>query len=103
LRSSASTEVLNQRLRRVPELFAGDEDALRLSQELNEALARNDEESVSLSIAALRLHVSDVYRIHQRLIRTRRSDASEWFFPRGPVGLCRGCRRKQMPLPWRRF
>lgn len=36
--------------------------------------------------SALKLHVADSYRIHQRLIRSRRADAAGWeFMPRGPT------------------
>ena len=50
------------------------------------AATREAPESIAGLCAALKDHVADSYRIHQRLIRSRRVDASGWeFMPRGPA------------------
>jgi ATP-dependent helicase HepA len=41
------------------------------------------EEDVSELLADLRSHLADTYRVHQRLIRARRQEASVYFRPRG--------------------
>ncbi len=46
--------------------------------------AGTDREALDASVEALRDHVIRTYRLHDRLIRTRRTDASLWFRPRGP-------------------
>lgn len=43
-----------------------------------------DREALDAAVEALRDHVIRTYRLHDRLIRTRRTDASLWFRPRGP-------------------
>lgn len=86
LRGDANPAILRQRLRRLPELFATDPEALSLGEQVTSALADNDIEGLRRSINALRGHVADVHRLHHRLIRTRRRDAADWVFrPRGPA------------------
>jgi ATP-dependent helicase HepA len=46
--------------------------------------AGTDREALDTAVEALRDHVIRTYRLHDRLIRTRRTDASLWFRPRGP-------------------
>jgi ATP-dependent helicase HepA len=86
LRVDANPAILRQRLRRLPELFNDDDEALRLGRCIQTALDESDQVGLRRNIHALRGHVADVHRIHQRLIRTRRRDAAEWVFrPRGPA------------------
>jgi ATP-dependent helicase HepA len=85
LRVDANPAILQQRLRRLSELFGSDEEALRLGHCVQEALTNLDQDLLARSIHALRGYIVDIYRIHQRLIRTRRRDAADWVFrPRGP-------------------
>lgn len=86
LRVDANPTILKQRLRRLPELFKSDDEALRLGERIQTALDDGDQIGLRRNIHALREHVSDVHRIHKRLIRTRRRDAADWVFrPRGPA------------------
>lgn len=85
LRVDANPAILRQRLRRLPELFSDDYEALHLSESVSKALADDDKDALRRGIHALRSHIADVHRIHHRLIRTRRRDAADWVFrPRGP-------------------
>lgn len=85
LRSDASPAVLRQRLRRLPELFPDDQEVVRLGGSIASALEQNAREQLQRDVNDLRGHIADVYRIHQRLVRTRRRDAADWVFqPRGP-------------------
>lgn len=84
LRPDASPAVVRQRLRRIPELLAGDGTATACGDAIACALADGDSRALSLAMARLRSHIADVYRVHQRLIRSRRRDCPEWVFrPRG--------------------
>ena len=84
LRNDANPVVLKQRLKRLPELFSEDQEAMAIGAAISQALVDNDQNQLSRNIGALRNHVADAHRIHQRLIRTRRRDAAEWVFrPRG--------------------
>ena len=59
--------------------------AARLPHDLTVAeLARRleTEEATSEALADLRIHLADTYRVHQRLIRARRQEASVYFRPR---------------------
>ena len=86
LRADASPLVIVQRLRRIPELFQNDQEAQRLGRCVERSLEEEDEVKFRRNLSALRNHIADVHRIHQRLIRTRRRDAADWVFrPRGPV------------------
>lgn len=85
-RADASAVLLRQRLRQLPDRFPNDPEVVQLGETIAEALAVNDQVRLRTGIAAVRSHVADVYRVHQRLVRTRRSDAARWAFrPRGPA------------------
>src|SRR5262249_44459215 len=46
----------------------------------------NDRDALDAAVDSLRDHIVRTYRIHQRLIRTRRVDAEDWTMrPRGPA------------------
>lgn len=77
--------VLRKRGEELQTLFAEDEVIGALAPQLVEA-TRADQEKVAPLCAALKSHIADTYRIHQRLIRSRRADAKGWeFMPRGPA------------------
>ena len=82
----ASGIVLRQRGAELARSFPDDEVIQDLAPQLIEATRAAPERLVGLC-AALKEHVADSYRIHQRLIRSRRADAQGWEFrPRGPDG-----------------
>jgi ATP-dependent helicase HepA len=76
--------VIRQRTLEAQRLFPEDPVVANLAPRLVEA-TRNDERlSVELCVQ-LRGHIAESYRLHQRLIRSRRADAKGWeFMPRGP-------------------
>lgn len=77
--------VLRQRAAELAALFPDDPVVQTLSAQLIEA-SKAKLTNVGTFATALRQHVADSYRIHQRLIRSRRADATGWEFrPRGPA------------------
>lgn len=76
--------VLRQRAAELISLFPDDAVVQGLAGKLIEASKAKMPETPRFA-TALRNHVADSYRIHQRLIRSRRADAAGWEFrPRGP-------------------
>jgi len=77
--------VLRQRALELERLFPDDPEVRRLAPQLV-AAPREAPERVADLCLSLKQHVADTYRIHQRLIRSRRADAQGWeFMPRGPA------------------
>lgn len=77
--------VLRQRAAELITLFPDDPIVQSLSEQLIQAIKAKGPDVPALA-TALRQHVADSYRIHQRLIRSRRADAAGWEFrPRGPL------------------
>lgn len=75
--------VLRQRSAEIERLFADDPTVRELAPRLV-AATREAPEEVPAICTALRSHIADSYRIHQRLIRSRRADVEAWAFtPRG--------------------
>ncbi len=82
----ASGIVLRQRGAELVRSFPDDTVVQDLAPQLIDATREAPERLVTLC-GALKEHVADSYRIHQRLIRSRRADAQGWEFrPRGPDG-----------------
>ena len=80
----ASGIVLRQRGANLVQSFPDDPVVQDLAPRLIEATRAAPNQLVDLC-GALKEHVADTYRIHQRLIRSRRADAQGWEFrPRGP-------------------
>ena len=76
--------VLRKRAVELLDRFPDDPLVGDLAPQLIEA-TRETPEEVSELCSALKAHIADSYRIHQRLIRSRRADAQGWeFAPRGP-------------------
>jgi ATP-dependent helicase HepA len=76
--------VLRQRGAELHRLFPGDTLIQVLAPKLV-AATREAPDDVARICLTLKEHVADCYRIHQRLIRSRRADAKGWeFMPRGP-------------------
>lgn len=75
--------VLRQRSAEMERLFPDDPTVRDLAPRLA-AATREAPEEVPVLCTALKSHIADSYRIHQRLIRSRRADAESWAFaPRG--------------------
>lgn len=80
----ASGIVLRQRGAELVRNFPDDTVVQGLAPQLIDATREAPERLVTLC-GALKEHIADTYRIHQRLIRSRRADAKGWEFqPRGP-------------------
>ena len=63
-------------LRSLRELVPGDELAESLVARIEQSMEENDQVAVSVAVREFHRHISDTYRLHQRLIRTRRRDLS---------------------------
>ena len=82
----ASGIVLRQRGAELVRNFPDDPVVQDLAPQLIQATREAPERLVDLC-GAIKEHIADSYRIHQRLIRSRRADAQGWEFrPRGPDG-----------------
>lgn len=82
----ASGLVLRQRGAELERTFPDDPVVQSLAPQMIAATREAPERLVDLC-GALKEHIADSYRIHQRLIRSRRADAQGWEFrPRGPDG-----------------
>ena len=85
LRDDASTFVLKQRASKALAFFPDDPVVANLAPKLIEAAKAQHQEVVSNLCGELRTHIAETYRIHHRLIRTRRVDTQGWEFrQRGP-------------------
>lgn len=77
--------VLRQRSAELERLLPDDSTIAELAPKLA-AATRDSPDEVGPLCAALKEHIADSYRIHQRLIRSRRADTKGWEFrPRGPA------------------
>ena len=86
LAPDASGLVLRQRGAELERTFPDDPVVQSLAPQMIAATREAPERLVDLC-GALKEHIADSYRIHQRLIRSRRADAQGWEFrPRGPAG-----------------
>lgn len=83
---TAPAIVLRQRCAQIQQLFPEDSIIQTLAPRLA-AATREASGDLSALCTALRDHIADCYRIHHRVIRSRRADAKGWEFrPRGPGG-----------------
>lgn len=77
--------VLRQRGAELMRLFPSDEIVQEFAPQLIEA-AKDPSNDLTHLCSVLKDHIANSYRIHQRLIRSRRVDAAGWeFVPRGPI------------------
>jgi ATP-dependent helicase HepA len=77
--------VLRQRGAELMRLFPSDEIVQEFAPQLIEA-AKDPSNDLTHLCSVLKDHIANSYRIHQRLIRSRRVDAAGWeFVARGPI------------------
>ena len=78
LQEGASTYPLRLGIRRLRELFGGDEAVARLAGELEQALAASPVDGAARDrlVRAIRVHVSETYRLHRRMLRSRRASVN---------------------------
>jgi ATP-dependent helicase HepA len=85
LRSDANNDVLRQQAQQASELFADDAIATDLAAQLTASVQNENTEQTTQLCHQLRSYIAETYRLHHRVIRTRRSDTQGWeFLPRGP-------------------
>ena len=77
--------VLRKRGTELQRLFPDDPVVLYLAP-LLVAATHDASDELAILCSTLKEHIADSYRIHQRVIRSRRADAEGWeFMPRGPA------------------
>ncbi len=76
IRPDQNPVFLRTSLRHLRELVPGDKFVASLVDRIEQSLGDQDRESIAANVAELHRHISDTYRLHQRLIRTRRRDLS---------------------------
>ena len=81
--SFISNQACNVRLSLAKQLFPEDPT---VQEEADKAIAAGtNREALDAAVDSLRDHIAQTYRIHQRLIRTRRIDVEQWAMrPRDP-------------------
>lgn len=83
LRPDASAFVLKQRVAAAITAFPDDPIVADLAARFRDSEEQSDR---AQACASLRQHIADTYRIHHRIIRSRRADLEGWEFqPRGPA------------------
>lgn len=75
LDDDASTLFIEEAINRLGELFADDARLMELCSAVRSRLGREGGDDVRIrALRALRTHVTETYRLHRRLLRTRRED-----------------------------
>lgn len=77
LQPGLPSSLLNARLAEIEAEFPGDEELAAIVARTGEAIRAKNKDAVVLEIQALRNHVAEVYRVHRRMLRTRRTAALE--------------------------
>lgn len=67
--------LLRKRLAELRTELSHDSDAMRLLDVASEAVDADDRDALKTAINAIRMHVAEVYRVHRRMLRTRRTPA----------------------------
>ena len=87
LDSSQSPFSLRRSLGRLQALIPEDDIVGGLRAAIEETLSNGQENHTADLLASLHRHMGDTYRLHQRLIRTRRRDVPDWVLPPRSAGL----------------
>ncbi|MFW0793304.1 protein DpdE [Gordonia sp. CPCC 205515] len=74
LKPSLPASVITRRLDEVRSLLVDDPQVQVMAQSVQEAVGTKDKTIVAEAIVRLHGHVSEVHRVHRRMIRTRRTD-----------------------------
>ena len=72
---------LRRSLRSLQELVPLDDVVGQFVARIEYAMANGQQDKIASELRALHIHISDTYRLHQRLIRTRRRDLPGWVLP----------------------
>lgn len=74
LKPSLPASVITRRLGEVRSLLADDDQAQAMADSMQEAVETKDKAAIADAITELHGHVSEVHRVHRRMIRTRRTE-----------------------------
>lgn len=74
LKPSLPASVINRRLDEVRKVLAGDDQVQALVKTAQAAVTVQDKQAVTAAIDELHAHVTEVHRVHRRMIRTRRTE-----------------------------
>ncbi|MEH2065455.1 MAG: protein DpdE [Nostoc sp.] len=80
-KEGAEPLVLKSNLQQLRNLFAEDEYLLKLADDLENCLQANSTEQEQI-LQGIRVHVSDIYRLHRRMLRNRRAAVEDVIFDR---------------------
>ncbi|PHM06863.1 protein DpdE, partial [Nostoc sp. 'Peltigera malacea cyanobiont' DB3992] len=80
-KEDAEPEVLKSNLQQLRNLLAEDKYLLKLADDLENCLQANSTEQEQI-VQAIRVHVSDIYRLHRRMLRNRRAAVEDVIFDR---------------------
>lgn len=75
LQPNLPSMLLLNRVRDLRTALLGDTDAEQLLDIATEALNSNDRDKLTAAIDDIRMHVAEIYRVHRRMLRTRRTFA----------------------------
>ncbi|MHC5724406.1 MAG: protein DpdE, partial [Nostoc sp.] len=80
-KEDAKPLVLKSNLQQLRNLFAEDKYLLKLADDLESCLQANSSNQEQI-VQAIRVHVSDTYRLHRRMLRNRRAAVEDVIFDR---------------------
>jgi ATP-dependent helicase HepA len=80
-KEGANPFVLKTNLKNLRNLFAEDEYLLELADHLENSLQAKADDTVEI-VRAIRIHISDTYRLHRRMLRNRRASVEDVIFDR---------------------
>ncbi|MHC5672352.1 protein DpdE [Nostoc sp.] len=80
-KEGAKPLVLKSNLQQLRNLFAEDKYLLKLADDLESCLQANSSNQEQI-VQAIRVHVSDTYRLHRRMLRNRRAAVEDVIFDR---------------------
>ncbi len=80
-KEDASSAVLKANLQQLRQLFAEDIYLMKLVEELENKQPTEVDDIVTI-VRAIRIHISDTYRLHRRMLRNRRASVEDVIFDR---------------------
>jgi ATP-dependent helicase HepA len=80
-KEDASLSVLKANLQQLRQLFAEDTYLMKLVEELENKQPTEVDDIVTI-VRAIRIHISDTYRLHRRMLRNRRTSVEDVIFER---------------------
>ncbi|PAX53021.1 protein DpdE [Brunnivagina elsteri] len=83
-REDATADVLKANLQQLRQLFAEDTHLMELVEELENKQPTQIDEIVII-VRAIRIHISDTYRLHRRMLRNRRASVEDVIFERNII------------------